>query len=68
LHWTHVNGWIIWNPVSWTVIEPMHGPQSIEEIGERVSGVHDFFLEELHSTEALEELENPSLITPAGNR
>lgn len=56
-----LNEWIILNPVSWTVIEPMNGPQPIEEIGERLSGVHDFSLKGFHVKEAMEDLDNPSL-------
>jgi hypothetical protein len=39
----------------------MNGPQSIEEIGERLSGVHEFFLQGLHVVEAMEDDESPSL-------
>ncbi|GAB3129567.1 hypothetical protein [Microbispora hainanensis] len=46
--------WILWNPVAWTIIEPMGENHSVEYIGDLVSGVHDFHLEEVCLKEAME--------------
>ncbi|WP_436757022.1 hypothetical protein [Streptosporangium sp. V21-05] len=54
--------WILWNPVTWTVVEPMTVPQSIEQIGGKISGVHDFHLEEIHLKEGME-VEDPEAPT-----
>ncbi|MEV6866244.1 hypothetical protein AB0M44_35280 [Streptosporangium subroseum] len=50
-----VDEWILGNPVAWTVVEPMDGPHSVQQIGDALSGVHDFHLEEVHVKEGMED-------------
>ncbi|MET9250300.1 hypothetical protein [Nonomuraea sp. NPDC003709] len=56
-----VDEWILWNPVTWMVAEPFGGPWSLQEIGNKVSGEHDFHVEGIHVKEGMEDEDNPHL-------
>jgi hypothetical protein len=56
-----VDEWILCNPVAWTVVEPMGDPHSVQQIGDALSGVHDFHLEEVHLKEGMEDDESPTI-------
>ncbi|SNS02010.1 hypothetical protein SAMN05216276_1002313 [Streptosporangium subroseum] len=50
-----VNEWILCNHIAWTVVEPIDGLHSVQQIGDALSGVHDFHLEEVHVKEGMED-------------
>lgn len=56
-----VDEWILWNPVTWMVVEPLDGPWSLQRIGHKVSDEQDFRTTGIHVKEGMEDEDSPHL-------